>query len=181
MKQCLTVLVSLGALILAGSSAWGQAFGLREISRQSQECIECHMKESRALYEQWGASKHYRANIGCFECHAAEKGDPDAIRHYDQTIAVLVTPKDCGRCHTKEVEELIGSHHAKAGRILGSLDNTLAEIVEGNSGMKTPGFPMGNSAAAVNGCWQCHGSVVKVLPDGKLDPATWPNSGIGRG
>ena len=33
-----------------------------------------------------------------------------------------------------------------------------------------------NSAAAVNGCWQCHGSEVKVLEDGKLDPATWPNS-----
>ncbi|MBI4831884.1 MAG: hypothetical protein HY801_10100, partial [Candidatus Lindowbacteria bacterium] len=42
------------------------------------------------------------------------------------------------------------------------------------------GFPDGNSSAAVNGCWQCHGSVVKVLPDGSLDPATWPNTGIGR-
>jgi hydroxylamine dehydrogenase len=41
-------------------------------------------------------------------------------------------------------------------------------------------FPGGNSAAAVNGCWQCHGSQVRVMDDGKLDPATWPNSGIGR-
>ena len=41
-------------------------------------------------------------------------------------------------------------------------------------------FPDGISAAAVNGCWQCHGSEVKVLPDGSLDAATWPNSGIGR-
>jgi hypothetical protein len=30
------------------------------------------------------------------------------------------------------------------------------------------------------GCWQCHGSPVKVLPNGDLDSATWPNSGIGR-
>ncbi len=30
------------------------------------------------------------------------------------------------------------------------------------------------------GCDQCHGSVVKVRGDGSLDPATWPNSGIGR-
>jgi hypothetical protein len=36
------------------------------------------------------------------------------------------------------------------------------------------------SASAVNGCWQCHGTEVKVLGDGKLDPTTWPNSGIGR-
>jgi hypothetical protein len=35
-------------------------------------------------------------------------------------------------------------------------------------------------AAAVNGCWQCHGSKVVVLEDGGLDPATWPNTGIGR-
>jgi acyl-coenzyme A synthetase/AMP-(fatty) acid ligase len=33
----------------------------------------------------------------------------------------------CGRCHEKEVKEFGESHHAKAGRILGSLDNVLAE------------------------------------------------------
>ena len=53
-------------------------------------------------------------------------------------------------------------------------------MVEGNHGFITAGFPEGVSAAAVNGCWQCHGSEVKVLPNGKLDPATWPNTGIGR-
>jgi cytochrome c553 len=79
-----------------------------------------------------------------------------------------------------EVGEFTGSHHSKAGRILGSLDNVLAEVVEGNRGLKTAAFPQGNSAAAVNGCWQCHGSEVKVLGDGTLDPVTWPNTGIGR-
>ena len=174
------VVVVAAAPLLAASAAWGQAIGLKELSRQSQECIECHKKESQALYQQWGQSKHYRANVGCYECHAANKSDPDAIRHYDQTIATIVSPKDCARCHAREVEEFSGSHHSKGGRIIGSLDNVLAEIVEGNNGMRTPGFPEGNSAAAVNGCWQCHGSQVKVLPDGKLDPATWPNTGIGR-
>ena len=79
------------------------------------------------------------------------------------------------------VKEFMGSHHAKAGRIMGSLDNVLAKVVEGNKGMITPGFPGGVSAAAVNGCWQCHGSQVKVLPGGErnLDPAAWPNTGIG--
>jgi hydroxylamine dehydrogenase len=157
-----------------------QAIGRAELSKQSQECIECHKKEQRALYQQWGGSKHYRANIGCYECHGAEKTDKDAFNHYDHTIAVIVSPKDCGKCHPREVKEFIGSHHAKAGRILGSLDNVLAEVVEGNKGMVTPSFPQGVSAAAVNGCWQCHGSQVKVLADGRLDPATYPNSGIGR-
>ena len=170
----------LGVAMLWASSARAQVIGLKELSKQSMECIECHKKESRALYQQWGSSKHFRANVGCYECHAASKTDPDAVRHYDQTISIIVSPKDCARCHAKEVEEFAASHHSKGGRIIGSLDNVLAEVVEGNRGLVTPGFPDGNSAAAVNGCWQCHGSEIKVLAGGKLDPATWPNSGIGR-
>lgn len=171
-------MVALAAFAAATLPA--QAIGRPELSKQSKECADCHKKDQHALYQQWGDSKHYRANVGCFECHAAEKTDPDAFSHYEQTIAVIVSPKDCGRCHPREVNEFVGSHHAKAGRILGSLDNVLAEIVEGNKGMVTPGFPEGASAAAVNGCWQCHGSQIKVLAGGKLDPATYPNSGIGR-
>ncbi len=156
------------------------AFGPATLSEESQQCIECHKEDNRALYQQWGSSKHYRGNVGCYECHGASKDDVDAFEHYDQTIAVIVSPKDCGRCHSEEVKQFMGSHHSKAGRIMGSLDNILAEVIEGNRGMKTMGFPDGVAASAVNGCWQCHGSIVKVLPGGKLDPATWPNTGIGR-
>ena len=158
------------------------AFGLPELSKESQACITCHKEESRALYQMWGSSKHHRANVGCYECHAAEADDPDVVTdHYESPpISVIVSPRDCARCHEQEVEQFIGSHHSKAARILGSLDNVLAEVVEGNSAFITPGFEHGNSAAAVSGCWQCHGSQVRVLAGGKLDPATWPNTGIGR-
>lgn len=176
--------ISLFAALLAclGSAglASAQAFGPREISDKSKQCITCHKEHSPAVYQQWGTSKHFRANVACFECHSANETDTDAFKHFGQTIATLVTPKDCARCHSREVEEFSSSRHAKAGRILGSLDNTLAEIVEGNHGFKTASMPGGMSAAAVSGCWQCHGAEVKVLKDGKLDPATWPNSGIGR-
>ncbi|MHC4514026.1 MAG: multiheme c-type cytochrome, partial [Planctomycetota bacterium] len=173
-------LLVLGVLALVCASLPAQAFGRATLSKQTLECIECHKKEQRGVYQQWGKSKHYRAKIGCFECHGAERGDKDAFDHYEQRIAVIVSPKDCGRCHPQEVKEFQNSHHAKGGRILGSLDNVLAEVVEGNRGMVTPAFPQGVSAAAVNGCWQCHGSQIKVLADGRLDPATYPNSGIGR-
>jgi hydroxylamine dehydrogenase len=155
-------------------------FTLKEISPQTAACAACHKKESQVSYEQWGGSKHYRANVGCFECHTANEKDPDAYEHYGQFIATIVSPKDCARCHEKEVQEFNDSHHAKGARILGSLDNTLAEVVEGNRGFKTSAFPEGVSAAAVSGCWQCHGGEVKVLKSGRLDPATWPNTGIGR-
>jgi len=98
----------------------------------------------------------------------------------NEYISVIVSPKDCGRCHEKEAGEFDASRHSKGGRILGSLDNRLAEVVEGDHMMKTPGFPEGVPAALVSGCLQCHGSEVKVINDGKLDPATWPNTGIGR-
>jgi len=155
-------------------------FSLKALSEESKDCVECHKEKSRALYQMWGDSKHFRANVGCYECHAAEKDDVDAFDHKGYTISIIVSPKDCARCHEKEVTENSKSHHSKGARILGSLDNVLAEVVEGNRGFKTEGFPEGVSAAAANGCWQCHGSQVKVLKDGKLDPATWPNTGIGR-
>ena len=80
---------------------------------------------------------------------------------------MIVSPKDCGGCHQKEVDQQKGSHHAKAGEILASLDNFLGSV-------------LGGPPAVAVGCFQCHGSTVKVLPNGKFDPATWPNTGIGR-
>ncbi len=171
------------AVLVVFAAIYGQAlagYTPAELLPESIKCIECHKKESPAIYEQWGQSRHFRANVGCFECHKAEPDDPDALEHEGQIISIIVSPRDCARCHEKETDEFASSHHAKGGAIIGSLDNRLAEVVEGNREFKTPAFPEGNSAAAVSGCWQCHGSKVKVLTGGKLDPATWPNTGIGR-
>ena len=153
-------------------------------SEETKECVACHKKNNPGIVQQWGNSKHYGANVGCYECHAADEGDIDAYIHDDKKvkklISTIVSPKDCSNCHEKETKQMTESHHAKGGRIIGSLDNLLAEVVEGNNSLVTEGFPDGVSPAAVSGCWQCHGSQVKVLKDGALDPATWPNTGIGR-
>jgi len=167
-------------LAIAAGPLAAAPWGLPALSEKSKACVDCHKKEDSGLYQQWGNSKHFGANVGCFECHAAEEGDKDAFLHEGALIATIVSPKDCARCHEREAKELAESHHAKAGQIIGSVDNQLAEIVEGNSAFVSPAFPDGNSAAAVSGCWQCHGSEIKVLEKGKLDPATWPNTGIGR-
>lgn len=140
----------------------------KNASKQSQACIHCHQKQATPLVvQQWSVSKHAQAGIGCFECHQAAADRPDKFQHYGQTISVMVTPSSCGTCHEQQTREFEASHHADAGQILGSLDNVLGDVVEG-------------PPAAANGCAKCHGSIVKVVGNGKLDPTTWPNEGIGR-
>jgi hypothetical protein len=181
----IAALLCLATIAFASPIAQAAESGLPEaLSDRTKECLDCHRPENPGLYQQWGASKHFGANVGCYECHAADKADSDWLRdgvHDDYVISTIVSPRDCARCHGKESDEFLNSHHSKAGRIMGSLDNMLAEVVVGTSGFVTPMFPNGISAAAVNGCWQCHGSVVAVDErTGLLDPATWPNTGIGR-
>ncbi len=149
----------------------------------SSACVVCHRKQSPALVMEWERSRHADNEVGCVDCHGAQKEDVDAWLHEGVTLATLVTPKDCAQCHDTEAQQFERSHHARAGEILASLDNVLAE--------KAAGMP-GNNADAVNGCWQCHGTIVKFQRDpqggilraanGKplFDPRTWPNSGIGR-
>ncbi|MFH2049345.1 MAG: multiheme c-type cytochrome [bacterium] len=137
------------------------------LSEESASCISCHEMSMPGLVKEWRYSHHYAADVGCYECHAAEPGDPDGMDHNGYNIAVIVSPKDCSKCHINEFNQFQKSHHADAGKILGSLDNVLGEVVEG-------------PWAVINGCKQCHGSVVKVNEDGTLDPTTWPNSGMGR-
>jgi len=176
-----TLLLAITLFVVSAANLFAVKFDyLPNMSEETKNCVECHKSENPGIYQEWGTSKHYGANVGCYECHEAKKGDADAFEHEGKLISIIVSPKDCSKCHEKEVKEFSESHHSKAGRIMGSLDNLLAEVVEGNLGLVTEAFPHGVSAAAVNGCWQCHGSVVKVNKDGKLDAATWPNTGIGR-
>jgi len=150
------------------------------ITAENKKCIDCHQSMTPGLVQQWKESKHSHSGIGCYNCHKAEEGDIDGMKHNGFFIATIVSPKDCSNCHSKQFDEFTSSHHASAGTILGSLDNELAEIVEGHMEYDESGNLIKGSPAATSGCLQCHGSQVKVLGEGKLDPETWPNTGIGR-
>ncbi len=143
------------------------ARSMQDVSTEGQACLACHETTTPAAVEQWRHSRHAAAQVDCYSCHKANVGDPATFDHYGKRIAVIVTPNYCARCHEREVKEFEASHHAQAAKFIGSLDNVLGEVVEGGP-------------AAINGCMQCHGSTVKYLGEGKFDPATWPNSGIGR-
>lgn len=173
----------------------GAAFGLTQESfdvknpkniEMNKKCITCHLKENKSLVMQWETSAHAAAKegqVGCYNCHAAEKGDEMGYKHEGAFIKAILSPNDCAKCHTEEAKEMAISHHATAGEIMASLDNMLAEVVGGMPANK------GNMAS---GCWQCHGSVVTLKKDKEgnslrsrtdapqMDSNTWPNSGIGR-
>ncbi|MEG3640347.1 multiheme c-type cytochrome [Magnetococcus sp. PR-3] len=145
------------------------------LSKESATCATCHREDNIGLYNQWGRSKHYGANVGCYECHKADADDPDAYRHKGKIISTIVSPKDCGRCHEKESKEFQESTHAGAADFEGSTEHALAMMAQsGHEGKAV------DKAAGSQACVQCHGAKIQVNMSGKLLPETWPNSGIGR-
>ena len=149
------------------------------VGADSAKCLSCHEQKTPVIAAQWADSKHSQLGVGCYECHRAEEGDADAFKHEGKLIATVVSPRDCSSCHGDIAREFEHSHHSKAAQFIGSLDNVLGEVIEG-------------PVIAANGCWQCHGSTLKLLEEadgsvrrdktGKpmMDPSTWPNTGIGR-
>jgi hypothetical protein len=141
------------------SSHWGLEEG--------KECVSCHKKSSAGLTHEWQQSAHATAGVNCLDCHQADSADEDAIEHEGAVIATIVSPKDCGRCHTKEFTETESSVHTKA---LHSLKSRLSALA-GRFDAK---------AMVDAGCASCHGVEVEVRGDGSLSPESWPNTGIGR-
>ncbi len=137
----------------------------------SINCVTCHTQTTPGIIAHWRNSTHAETGIGCVECHDAEKDDVDAFNHYGAIIATVVTPRDCAGCHDREASEFAASHHAAAGNILASLDNFLAETVEGSRVPFRPHSPtpgkavdtVNGLASAFTGCQQCHGSKVALL------------------
>ena len=158
----LTFLISVqaqAAKVVLDPGNWGLEEG--------KACIDCHKKSSPGLTRQWHNSAHREAEVNCLDCHQADPGDDDAIEHEGAVIATIVSPKDCGRCHTTEFRQQQGSVHA----------DTLARL---NQAVPALTGRSGTSISVAAGCALCHGSRIEVRGDGSLAPDTWPNTGIGR-
>jgi hydroxylamine dehydrogenase len=147
----------------------GVAGAVTDVDSVAGKCMTCHKEKSLGLYNQWYKSAHAKHNVTCLDCHKAQQGDADGFMHEGALIATLVTPKDCGRCHEKEAQQVGDSYHAHAGEILESADAYLAHAA-------------GGAPVAIAGCESCHGTRVKIDPESpnKLHRLSWPNSGIGR-
>ncbi|MFQ5700957.1 MAG: multiheme c-type cytochrome [Acidobacteriota bacterium] len=144
------------------------------VPANSRHCVDCHAQTTPGIIAHWEGSTHAEKGVGCAECHSAGKADADGYEHYGAHIATIVTPRDCSRCHATEASEFAQSHHAAAGNILASLDNFLAETVEGARVAFDPHGPtpgkvvesVNGLASAFSGCLQCHGSLVALQATG---------------
>ncbi|VAX25767.1 Hydroxylamine oxidoreductase (Fragment) [hydrothermal vent metagenome] len=175
MKRKVLVIVFMLITGFFASEALAQKSAVRAKEEKiAAKCVSCHKKKSPGIVNDWKTSQHARGRVTCYDCHKAEKTDADVQEHEGALISVIVSPRDCSRCHPKEAREFQESHHSKASTFLSKatpegriMDNILGYKVEGK-------------AAAVVGCEKCHGSKIEVTKGGALTPDSWPNQGIGR-
>ncbi|MCJ2669709.1 MAG: cytochrome c3 family protein [Candidatus Thermoplasmatota archaeon] len=146
-------------------------------------CADCHESSGVLLgiIDDWESSEHADENVTCISCHGASASDPDAISHNGYTIAVVVTPDDCGQCHATEAQEFGQSLHSLgavyyeylfSAEKLPFLESQIEGgfiIIEGEEVV---------DAGTLRGCLACHGTNMtgKTTEDFRV----WPNNGIGR-
>ena len=140
------------------------------ISSKSYFCIECHQKETPGVVYDWIESPHARSYVYCLECHGETEKGPGIIEHHGFFVRVVVSPYQCGACHSAQAKEHFESRHHFALRNLQRMkpDDPRYPLIEP--------YKKDNFKA----CADCHGSEVQLLEDGTPDPSTWPNRGIGR-
>jgi hypothetical protein len=117
---------------------------------EGNQCVACHEVERLPIslghsFEEWRASAHARAGVGCEKCHGGDPTASDAAIAHRGVLPVsdagsLVNPKrlaqTCGACHAQELQAYAGTVHAR-------------EVAERGQGAT---------------CYTCHGSMATSLP-----------------
>jgi len=157
---CIFFLAALFLVAKNESARFAKKMGMKpkpkiHVSDKSKPCLECHERKGVALkmIEQWKGSKHAEKGIDCIQCHEAKKGDFDAFTCPQSTILVArhPTPKDCAKCHKKEVQEFTESKHAFPFWLYANADRAVFEPIVGTH----------------HGCEQCH-QITNMWPDGSV-------------
>jgi hypothetical protein len=192
------------------------------LSEATQTCLDCHGEATPGIVAGWEKSAHARTTVakglarpalerrvsagdevpeelrdnavGCAECHIGTKEHPDAFQHDEFMVHTVVSPRDCGQCHPKEVSQFSQNIMSQAhGNLMNNpvyLD--LAKQVAGHFKFSAKGLghtpPLDMDLA--DSCLYCHGTKVeqkgvrKVVSDfGEFEfPvwSNWPNHGVGR-
>lgn len=115
-------------IIAAVGAAWLVAgVATAAPARARESCVRCHETERLPIslghsFEEWKASIHGRAGVGCAMCHG---GDPRAATAEEahrgvlpaadpaSTVHPLRLAETCGACHPRELAAYAGTVHAR--------------------------------------------------------------------
>jgi len=157
--MCIFFMAALFLVARNESNRFASKMGLEthkvHVSDASKPCLECHKRKGVApkMIEQWENSEHAAKGIDCIQCHTAEKGDFDAFTCPESNILVaqFPTPKDCAKCHKKEVQDFTESKHAFPFWLYANADRAVFEPIVGTH----------------HGCEECH-QITNFWPDGSI-------------
>ena len=124
---------------------------LQNVSRETQECLDCHSYYSPGIVNDWLTSLHSKTTplealgkpklqrrvsnenipselqnyvVGCFECHSRSvDSHKDSFEHNGYKLNVIVSPNDCKTCHIDEANQYSESKKSYA------YDNLMANPV----------------------------------------------------
>jgi len=68
------------------------------------DCLACHQRETRGIFQAWVNSKHAQKGVDCITCHKSH----DEAR----PIKSAVEPKVCSECHKEKYEQFQKGRHS---------------------------------------------------------------------
>lgn len=147
--------------------------------RASGKCAECHSRETPAIVNEYGMSRHAAKGVNCLDCHGPVTGQP-SMEHRGFVIAKNLTSGNCARCHAAEYRQFLRSRHAAPAwaAVNGPKDFTPEQVAA--SEQYNPGAVnraanaigvLEGPVALIGGCSRCH-VVGKPNPDGSIGTCT---------
>jgi hypothetical protein len=111
--------LAVSAILLPGvSRGYSQTPIPAQVSWQTTECLECHATETAGIYRERGTSKHYRANVRCYECHQVNEDGSLKPTGWPNTGMGRLNPDGsigaCSACHQLEPDR--PGHRRNSGR-----------------------------------------------------------------
>ena len=82
----------------AAASTTAQAFA------SSEQCAECHRRETGAIVHQFERSQHAAGGVSCLDCHQPQAGQ-HSEEHHGFTLTTQMTSLNCKVCHASEYDQ----------------------------------------------------------------------------
>jgi hypothetical protein len=138
--------------ILMGFTVAARAQQVQKSRQVSDECVDCHIASgvTKGVVADWKQSRHAAKNVTCRNCHLADPGDKDSFSHHGFSITKTPSPKDCSKCHSKQVIQFSKGKHSLGW-------------IKMQSAARYKAIPNDKMRASM--CEGCH-SVGKVYADG---------------